>query len=140
MIQQPLNHTSTVASCCKPTHTHTHWLELMLSPCLIWLLSECDPSTCFCTLNVLFHPPLGSASALHHPPSGAPPGLHLQLEKLLRNSVPTVTHSLTLKRWQLPTENALQHQRLIIAEQILYRGLGIISITHHTFMLLNMVI
>lgn len=58
----------------------------MLSPCLIWLLSECDPSTCFCTLNVLFHPPLGSASALHHPPSGAPPGLHLQLEKLLRNS------------------------------------------------------
>lgn len=41
----------------------------MLSPCLIWLLSECDPSTCFCTLNVLFHPPLGSASALHHPPS-----------------------------------------------------------------------
>lgn len=80
VLQHPLIHTSAAARYCLHTHTHTPQSHRMHSSPpspqrLIWLLSECDPSTCLCTINVLFHPPLGSGSALHHPPARTPPSL-----------------------------------------------------------------
>lgn len=84
VLQHPLIHTSAAARYCLYTHTCTHahsrtslhaLLPASAPQRLIWLLSECDPSTCLGTINVLFHPPLGSGSALHHPPARTLPSL-----------------------------------------------------------------